>query len=182
MFFFGRTRGTDLVDKIRALQKHSETNEVFKQLYEILTILDGKATGLLTVNAFFIAGLAAFLASSDQIGKYIGLPELPVVVIRLQLGALVASSFLCLLVVRVTWGFVRYAPRSAATADDFTHELQRLANVIDDRTRYYWLAWLAALIGFVLTLAWWRWWYALLGFAFVGVWRLVEMASTAGER
>src|SRR5207244_2333759 len=93
MFFFGRPRGTDLVDKIRALQKHPETNEVFKELYEILTILDGKATGLLTVNAFFIAGLAVFLASSDQIGKYIGLPELPVVVIRLQLAALVVSSF-----------------------------------------------------------------------------------------
>jgi len=176
MIFFGKTRGTALVDKIRALQKHPETNEVFKELYEILTILDGKATGLLTVNAFFITGLAVFLASSDQITK-IGLAELSVVVLRLQLISLVVSSFFCLLVVRVTWGFGRSMPQSPTTADDFAYELQRLANVIDDRTQYYRFAWSLALIGFVLTLAWWGWRYALIGVGVVIAWWLGELAA-----
>ena len=46
MWFFGTGRGTGLLAKVKALQRHKEVAERLTQLYGILTILDQKATGL----------------------------------------------------------------------------------------------------------------------------------------
>jgi hypothetical protein len=173
MWFLGRDRGVELIGKICALQGFAAdttslnvTKETLNQLYSILTILDAKATGLLTVNAFFIAALLALLASSEEVARVIGMIA-PSLVLETQLVALTFSAFLCLLVVRVSWRFLVNVSNAPTAEADFDDELRRLANVIDDRTRYYWFAWLFALIGFVLTLAWWRWWAALVGFLVV---------------
>jgi hypothetical protein len=167
--FFGPDRGAELINKITAAQRVNEVNDKLVQLYTILTILDTKATGLLTVNAFLIAALVAFLASADQIKEALGfLP--PRGILRAQLVALSISAFLCLLVVRVTWKFMWYVPETASVAADFDGELRRLANVIDDRTHYYWVAWLFALVGIALCLAWWHRWAAWVAFGLVILW------------
>jgi len=169
VWFIGSARGTELIPEIKALQTLGATNETLKQLYGILTILDTKATGLLTVDALLIAAFVVFVGSSDQTSKLIGF-AVPSRLLEVQLAALAASAFLCLLVVRVSWHFLEYVPDAPTSEGDFENELQRLANVVDDRTRYYWFAWLFALIGFVLTLAWWQWWYALVGFIVIIAW------------
>ena len=162
--FFGAERGTELVYKIAAAQKLNDVKDGLTQLYTILTILDTKATGLLTVNAFLIAAVVAFLASADQVKTALGFAP-PPVILRAQLAVLGISAFLCLLVVRVTWRFMWYVPETAQAATDFVDELRRLANAIDDRTHYYWTAWFFALIGIVLSLAWWHRWIAWLALA-----------------
>jgi hypothetical protein len=169
VWFLGRTRGTELIRKTTALQNFGASNETFKQLYGILTILDTKATGLLTVDALLIAACVVFIGSAEQTRTLIGF-AIPSRLIEMQLAALAVSAFLCLLVVRVSWRFMEYVPDAPTSAVDFDNELRRLANVVDDRTRYYWFAWLFALIGFVLTLAWWQWWYALIGYIVVILW------------
>jgi hypothetical protein len=163
MWFLGKSRGTELTTKAAALSGFTGTKDTLLQLYGILSILDSKATGLLTVDAFLIAALVGITASRQEIIQQFGL-SVPADVLELQLASMAVSAFLCLLVIRVTWRFMHYVPDAPQTTADFDLEIRRLANSIDDRTHYYWLAWLLALIGFVLTLAWWEWWYALIGF------------------
>jgi hypothetical protein len=166
MPFVGRERGIELIYKLAAAQKLSDIKDGLAQLYTILTILDTKATGLLTVNAFLIAGL---VASADQIKYVLGFTP-PPVILRAQLVTLGVSAFLCMLVVRVTWKFMWYVPESASSAADFEAELSHLANAIADRTHYYWCAWFAALVGILMSLAWWHRWIAWLALVIVIVW------------
>ena len=79
MWFFGGNRGVEVICKIYVLQdlaagrdSLSVTKETHKQLYDILTSLDTKATGLLAVNAFFIAGLVALFPCPDKSPEVIG--------------------------------------------------------------------------------------------------------------
>jgi hypothetical protein len=67
----------------------------------------------------------------------------------------VVSAFLCMLVVRVSWRFYRLIPMNATKEADFDLEIKRIANVVDDRTHYYWLAWSLTTLAFTVTLAWW---------------------------
>lgn len=166
--FLGPDRGSELAFKIAAAQKFGDVKDGLAQLYGILSILDTKATGLLTVNALLIAALA-LLGSADQIKSALGFAP-PPVILRTQLVVLGVSAFLCLLVVRVTWRFMWHVPETATTAADFLPELRRLANAIDDRTHYYWLAWWTALIGIVMSLAWWHRWAAWLALAVLIAW------------
>lgn len=167
--FFGSERGTELVFKIAAAQRHGDVKDGLAQLYGILSILDTKATGLLTVNAFLIAALVVFFGSADQIQNALGFAP-PRVILRAQLVVLGISAFLCLLVVRVTWRFMQHVPETASAREDFFPELRRLANAVDDRTRYYWLAWLFALTGIVMALAWWHRWAAWVALAVIIAW------------
>ena len=50
MWFFGRSRGTELIEKATALVAFGP-KQILGQLYGILSILDTKAAGLLTVDA-----------------------------------------------------------------------------------------------------------------------------------
>lgn len=173
MWFFGKSRGTDIVGKVTALQAFGTTKDSLGQLYGVLTILDGKATGLLTVDALFIAILSTFLASADAIAKLIKVAA-PSFVLEIQLTLAAVSAFLCLLVVRVSWRFLGKVPVAPANAADFNDELLRLANVVDDRTHYYWIAWLLALSAFMLTLAWWSWWWAVIAGIVVLAWSIAR--------
>lgn len=171
MWFFGQSRGATLTPNIALVQADDVLKRRLDQYYGILTILDQKATGLLTVNAFLIAGLIALLTATDTSSFGVTPPKL---VLQLQLLALGISAFLCLPVIRIAWGFLRYVPPNAKGIDDFALEMRRLANVIDDRTRCYWFAWAAALIGFLLTPGWWDWDYVIVAFLLVGVWLLIQ--------
>jgi len=155
-WFFGKNRGADLVVKVKALQglKRKHNLECLDQFYVYLTILDSKATGLLTVNALFIAILVVFLASGESIAERWQI-RFSREVVELQLILVGLSALLCLLVMRVSWSFLAKVPTAPTESAHFEDELTRLANVIDDRTHYYWIAWLFALAALMLTLAWW---------------------------
>jgi hypothetical protein len=174
MWFFGKNRGMDLVDKVKALQKDSalaQTKAYLDQLYAFLTILDTKATGLLTVDTILLAILLAFLDNPRDVARLIRVDTSKLVLIlKIQLGLAAFSALLCLLVVRVTWRFLAKVPRVPTTADDFSDEVRRLANVIYDRTTYYWFAWWFALLAFIGTSGWWSWWYLALAALVITVW------------
>lgn len=158
MWFFGKRRGAEIIVKTTALHGKATPRDILGQLYELLTILDSKAAGLLTVDALFIAILGTLLGSPETMKTLIGRAVAPLI-IEFQLGFTVISAFLCMLVVRVSWRFFFWVPNAPSKASDFDAEIARLANVIDDRTHFYWLAWLLALCAFVATLAWWSWFW-----------------------
>ena len=174
MWFFGVGRGTELIPKVATIQANPDLSGKLLQYYGILTILDQKATGLLTVNALLIAGLVTLITASDV--KIFGVTP-PKDVLQWQLAALGISSFLCLTVIRIAWGFLRYV-RENPGSGDFGLEIRRLTNVVDDRTHCYWLAWAAAMIGFLLTAAWWSWCFAMIAFVVVAAWLLVQSLTS----
>jgi hypothetical protein len=139
MFFLGKDRGADLNDKLEALIADVNAKARVDMLYQILTVLDSKATGLLTVDALLGAILVGVLAlpSNYPIKQHVqdwG--------IWTSLILTLLSAFLCLLVVRVRWSFL-----GRVNGKDFRDEIKWLANVVYDRTHYYWWAWWLALFG-----------------------------------
>lgn len=156
MWFVGETRGTALTGKIGSLSANNmaPTKDILIQFYGILSILDAKATGLLTVNAIAAAILTAFLAADGALAQQLHMPaSLPI--LEFQLLLLGGSSLLCLVIIRVTWRFFAIVPSTPTLPADFDTEVKRLANVIDDRTHYYVIAWWLAIVAFGATIAWW---------------------------
>jgi len=168
MWFFGDKRGQDLIDKVRALHSQDMVKDVLTQLYADLSTLDSKASGLLTVDGLFVAILSLY-PSLNVIGDAKTRARITVL-IDLQLVLAVVSAFLCMLVVRVSWRFYRLIPMNATTEADFEREIDRIANVIDDRTHYYWLAWLLTTFAFIVTLAWWSNWAGAAGAVALLIW------------
>jgi hypothetical protein len=156
MWFVSQDRGSELIAKTRSLGAAGlgETKDILAQFYGILSILDTKATGLLTVNTLFGAILLALIADH---GTLIGSLHLAVdtTFIAGQLLATGLSSVLCLLIIRVTWQFLESVPRAPKQPEDFEAEVKRLATVIDDRTHFYWIAWWLAVLAFMAAVAWW---------------------------
>jgi hypothetical protein len=155
---FRKNRGANLLIKVKNLEPLA-CKRYLDQFYGYLTILDTKSTGLLTVNTIFIAILLVFLGNGEQAAKQWQVPFRRGV-LELQLVLVGLSALLCLLVVRVSWRFLAKVPTAATHDAHFDEELQRLANVTQDRTLYYWAAWALALAALILTLAWWSFWYA----------------------
>jgi hypothetical protein len=86
-----------------------------------------------------------------------GFPESLAAFIRIAYADTVVlglSSILCLLIVAVSWKFLGEVTQTA-NGHNFDQEIARLANVVDDRTHLYWLAWWGTLLSPVLTLVWW---------------------------
>jgi hypothetical protein len=166
MWFVDKTRGTALIDKVGSLSAGNiaPTKDILTQFYGVLSILDVKATGLLTVNAIAAAVLTAFLAADGALAQRLHMQtSLPI--LEIQLGLLGASSLFCLVIIRVTWRFFAIVPNAPTQPADFETELKRLANVIDDRTHYYVIAWWLAIFAFGATMAWW----SVCGAAIVGI-------------
>jgi hypothetical protein len=168
-------RPQNLVNKVRALHRKdpSPTFEVEKhcldQFYTYLTVLDSKATGLLTVNTLFIAILVGFLTADASKVFDLQIPFSKTVA-ELQLLGVFFSALLCLFVVSVSWNFLANVPTEPQDAKAFEAELKRLANVIDDRTHYYWFAWVLTLLALVATVAWWSFCVAGIVAVVVGAW------------
>jgi hypothetical protein len=150
--FFGSERGTDILAKIRSLDGNG-VKDVLNRLYGILTVLDAKANGLLRVNSLFITMLIFFIGWShasgfpESLAAFIPIAYADTVILGL-------SSILCLLIVAVSWKFLGEVTQTA-NGHNFDQEIARLANVVDDRTHLYWLAWWGTLLSPVLTLVWW---------------------------
>jgi hypothetical protein len=166
--FLRKDRGAVLIERAKALQ-HQPCKDQLDRFYVYLSILDTKATGLLTVNTVVIAILLVFVDKGDTLSQVWHIPH-PLFILKLQLLFVSVSAFLCLLVMRVSWEFLARVKPGAAKASDFEDELQRLASVIYDRTRYYWFAWFLALLALILTLAWWHYWWALAAACVVILW------------
>ena len=138
----------DLETKIGNLSKDENCCQshipALNRSYGILDVLDRKASGLMTVNAF----LGAILAFS--INRRITVPPVirgldPVVfkiAAELLITALLGSATLCFLVVRVQWPFL--ANVKANREEGYCKaELKELAKVIVGRTdRYRWAWWI----------------------------------------
>lgn len=160
--FIGAGRGDDVLAKTKALVNPDAPNnaapsKVIDRLYSILDIMDAKASGLLTLNSFFIAVLTGFLgfvyAPENAIQK--ALPTNFVPVAEFDLALLIVSSIFCLFVVRVNWKFLRNAALDGAGKFKFDNEVLRLAKVVDDRTHLYWFAWYGTLFAFLVPSALW---------------------------
>ncbi len=162
IWFFDKNRGGDLLRKIEALQSLKASSDLLDQFYKFLTVLDSKATGLLTADAVVVAILVAFLAlpqivktlSHDPAGVRL---DHVMHVLEIQVVLIAISALLCLLVVSVGWSMLDKLPPRPTRPEDCHEELRWLANVVDDRTHYYWIAWFLTLAAFLMTFAWWSW-------------------------
>jgi hypothetical protein len=150
--FFGSARGAAILGKIRSLDGTGD-KEILNREYSILTILDAKANGLLRVNSLFLTILIFFIGWSHANGFPASLRALvPIAYVDTVMLAL--SSILCLLIVAVSWKFLGHVTTKDGR-HNFEGEIKRLANVVDDRTHYYWLAWWGTLLSPFLSLVWW---------------------------
>ncbi|MCG6205753.1 hypothetical protein LPW26_13960 [Rhodopseudomonas sp. HC1] len=134
--FFGRYRGLEALDKSRGLA--TTDKDMMTWWYGVLNILDAKANGLMRVNGAFITILLFFFGA--QRAGYELLTNAESGAAKLVLSLVIASMFFCFLVVRVAWRFLGEV-RKVGASYDFESEAQRLANVADDRTHYYLIAW-----------------------------------------
>ena len=163
--FFGEERGREIIGKIQHLEGTwidvTETEndkkvfrikpaDVIDRLYGILTILDGKANGLLRFNSLFLTLLVFFLGWSHGTGGFPQQLSRFELLAYIDTGILLASSGFCLLIVRVKWKFLGYV-----TNGNFETEINRLGNVVDDRTHYFWLAWWGTVGALILSVLWW---------------------------
>ena len=126
------------LESVRSLQAAGGFQTEHEFMYSSLSILDDKASALLTFNSIILAAIAIFLTSTDGVlGPYLFLAAF------LTTGA---SCCLCLQVVRLHWSDTP----SLAASERFWLDLTRIR---DRRTRFYRAAWLfagAALIVLVI--------------------------------
>jgi hypothetical protein len=154
--FIGKNRGAVILGKIRRLESARAdgagvpVKDIVNRLYGILTILDAKANGLLRVNSLFLTMLVFFIGWSHASTGFP--PQLLVFVPLAYIDTLLLllSSLLCLLIVAVSWKFLGHV-----TADSFESEIARLANVVDDRTHFFWLAWWGTIASLLISALWW---------------------------
>lgn len=127
-------------------------------LYEIMGILDEKATSLLTLDSLVIAVIAAL--SQDQIKELVDSSatalDWPIIGIAL-LEALTLSVAVvsCLLVINVKWPFLHYIDPARKTGNllgsyGLAIEIGNLEDEIANRTRYFQCAWRSNVVALVL--------------------------------
>ncbi|HKO07731.1 MAG TPA: hypothetical protein VJ487_08440 [Alphaproteobacteria bacterium] len=159
--FFGSNRGADVLIKIRGLHgagapDHGASvpdKDIVDALYNILTILDAKAAGMLTFNSLVTAILAVILSATDEVKASLGVPSFFTAVGPFDMLAFVLSSFFCLFIIQVKWKF--FGQVSTETPGDFGKEIRLLAEAVDDRTRCFWLSRYFTLGGMLLLLLCW---------------------------
>lgn len=130
--------------------KAKDTTELF---YAALTILDSKASALMTFDSILIAA-AAF--TIEKGGGFVAI----VLTLFGIVMALVAAA-LCLLVARISYPFLDKVTITSAAAGnpaqlDYSNELSALDEAVGTRTRYYRVAWrlsVAALFPFLIVFA-----------------------------
>ncbi len=143
---------SQLSRRVEALVGNTPKDQV-QWLYDALTILDEKANGMLQINSLVMAVIAIFFSYAGslppaQSGTYAVRLGMAGCIIAFVLLAL--SSWRCLQIVRVGWGFLTdLTPGRDVT--DFTREIEELCGVADRRTQSFWWAWWLSLLGFSLT-------------------------------
>ncbi len=125
---------------IQIIPPHGQ--EIVKTLYDILTVLDTKGLALLAFDGILVAA-TTFAAEKGGVFHHRGWPRwLAIAIIGL---ALVAAA-LCLFVSEVSYSFFHYVDCTAPDKVDFSHEIDRLATLVDWRTWYYRIAWWFSMI------------------------------------
>jgi hypothetical protein len=117
--------------------------------YQVLTVLDTKASALMRLNGVMLAAaaflLAAFGRQAESIMSAKGL-DASIVAITALLSAL--SIALCLFVVNVKWNFLGKAEETSGSFS-FSRELTALSDASKFRQRVYRTAWWISLVGVV---------------------------------
>jgi len=140
------------LDKMRAII-NAEDYCVLKTLYELLNIIDGKASSLLTLNAITVAILAIIaqgeISPSDPSSSH---PHNSVL-IPLALGTLTiaVSAFFCFTIMNIAWKFFGHVTLANGQQALGT-EIAELCRLLDDRAGKYTWAWIWACEGGILTL------------------------------
>ena len=116
-------------------------------LYNALTILDSKASALMTFDSILIA------AAAFTIEKEGGFDWQRVFTLLAIVMALVAAA-LCLLVARISYAFLGKVVMTSAAAGaparlDYSNELSALDEAVITRTQYYRMAWRLSLLALV---------------------------------
>ena len=115
--------------------------EIIKWLYDALSILDGKANGLLRVNGFFLALLAgtlAFFRFIREDSQKVWLPKVHFFDLIVYIGVtallFLCSSMVCIWVVRVSWRILGKVTLAEARNSNFSREINALSHAVNDRT------------------------------------------------
>lgn len=159
--FVGPERGGDAIEKIQKLNadQNKAVKETISWFYSVLNILDAKANGLLRVNGLFITILVFFSGAARSPGNPFHITYDQAATAVLALLLLMISTIFCFMIVRVNWKFLGkvHLKKDKDNADvyDFDSEVKRLANVVDNRTHYYWIGWLLTLITVLLPIFLW---------------------------
>lgn len=138
-----------LVAKARALLAGGNRDMV-RWFYDMLSILDSKASGLLRINSFVMTIISLFLAYarvSSGAGPKVSRGFMFACLVDFIL--LAASSVLCFFIIRVTWGVLEKVPSRGGEVA-FDTEIDALATVTGHRTHLFWNAWWLGLAGFAL--------------------------------
>jgi hypothetical protein len=116
--------------------------------YGNLTVLDTKASALMTFDGILIA-VASFTVQTG--GVFEKQPIVPLIVI---ITALIAAG-LCLFVAQISYRFLGKVIIKPGASDtlDYTAEIKALHGAVDRRTFYYRTAWYLSLIAIALFLA-----------------------------
>jgi len=146
--FIGSKRGNDAYEKICALQDSPDDKLAIDWHYSVLGILDSKASSLLGLNAIFIGLAGIFIGFWNARDSVIPIADNYGHAAVIDLILFAVSSLFCFSVIRINWRFLGKVARRDG-GFEFAAETVRLANVIDDRTRLYWLAWSFSLAGLV---------------------------------
>lgn len=161
--FYGSERGDDALQKTKELHSSAKDNQraILTWFYSVLNILDSKANGLMRVNSSFITialfffGIAqAKVGTGNERKPLIEPSEIQVIAAGISLILVLVSTFLCFMIVSVSWKFLGNVEKKGGSYD-FDTEIGRLANVVDDRTHYYLIGWYLTLGAAAIPLALW---------------------------
>ena len=128
-------------------------SDVLGWLYGVLTILDGKASALMRMNGVLIAAAAFLLGLFERTGGTILRTtsfDAQVIVLSALLSSI--SICCCLLVVRISWGFLGKVESSDGDAYDCTNELVHLDRACRFRQWVYRGAWWTSVAASILFL------------------------------
>ncbi len=117
-----------------AMTAATEQQELFRHLYDCLSILDAKSTSLLSFNSIIIAVFAIFMASGPR--------GFPLIALQFGMAMILVSCLLLLSVVWVHWS-------TTANLEDRENHGLTLLDVRGSRTIKYRLAWYFSVAGMV---------------------------------
>lgn len=143
-----------LKTNIDGAEDFTQDNAV-RSIYEVLTVLDAKASALMRLNGVLIAAAAFLLGLFGRQGGSILSTEKFDAVLVIGCAALSAVSiFVCLFVVEVSWPFLGKTKfDSSANTCDISAELVALDKASTSRQMSYRTAWrisLVACLGFLI--------------------------------
>jgi len=131
-------------------KRESVEANALERAYAILTILDDKANGLMTVNAFL--GAYPLLAIDHFKDVHTVTGKGAVLLSAVLVFLLLASAALCFFVVRVEWPFLEHISRRDGDnfADDELRNLSKVIGIRSSRYRWAWRITFACLVGLVI--------------------------------